>query len=100
MEPCPFAPHLPEVPLDARAPEHDARAAPVEGALGRDDADVLRARQPDAVLGDEVLHLVQPLPKLGDEVVDVVQQADRDVLRSKLHVIIFFLCVIRMGMSE
>ena len=81
---APLSPHLPEVPLDARSPEHDARAAPVEGALGRDDADVLRAGQPDAVLGDEVLHLVQPLAELGDEVVDVVQQADRDVLRSRV----------------
>ena len=33
--------HLPEVPLDAGATQHDAGAAPVEGVLGRDDG-VLR----------------------------------------------------------
>jgi hypothetical protein len=41
---------LPEVPLDARASEHDAGAAVVEGVLRGQDADVGRSLSPQAVV--------------------------------------------------
>ncbi len=41
---------LPEVPLDARASEHDAGAAVVEGVLRGQDADVRRSLSPQAVV--------------------------------------------------
>ena len=52
----------------------------VQGILGRDDANVHRAGLPDAVLCQEVIHLVQTLTKLPDELIDVVHQPQWHVL--------------------
>ena len=74
---------LPDVVLDASAPEHHAAAAPVDGVLGGDHPDVDSPLLPQPVVRHHVLNLVQALAELGDELVDVVQKTDRDVLGNR-----------------
>ena len=71
---------LAQVPLDARAAQHDAAEAERERVLGRHHADADGARTPQAIRRQQLVDLVQPLAELLDEHVDVVHEADGQVV--------------------
>lgn len=51
--------------------------------LRGDDADAHGALLPDAVVAQQLLHLVEPAAELAGELVDVAEQADGQVLRGR-----------------
>eukprot|EP00053_Salpingoeca_punica_P008372 m.75267 g.75267 ORF g.75267 m.75267 type:complete len:437 (+) comp14572_c0_seq1:246-1556(+) len=70
---------LAEIPGHAGATQHDTGEAVVEGLLGGDDANVNKALLPDAVAGQQLLHLVNALRELLGKLVDVLQETQRQV---------------------
>ena len=70
---------LAHVPGNPGAPEHDAGEGVVESVGGGDDADVLGAAFPDAVVGEEFFGFVDAVAELRGPLVDVVEEAEGKV---------------------
>lgn len=71
---------LSDVPGNPGAAEHDAGEGVIYGVGGRDDPDAFGAREPNAVVGEELLRLVDAVAELGRPLVDVVEKAQWEVL--------------------
>ncbi len=71
---------LAQVPGDARAAQHHAGKAPVEGLFPGDDADIDIALLEDAVFGDQSLDVVQCRDEFAAPHLHVLDQLRRQVL--------------------